>query len=89
MASMNNFFQRQHLWVINTYSDEGHGLLGILYFGKHQEPEEHMAGFRTATFKTREVARAALREIKSKPYVGICRNARVEKAQIHLETTSQ
>jgi hypothetical protein len=53
-------------WVIDSRSDEGHGLLGRYWWFDAEAPRipGHMEGHRTAAFRTRREARAALPRVR-------------------------
>lgn len=58
-----NFIERvSGAWAIDTRSKEYHGLVGYGYW-KWERPD-HLSGYRTATFSTREAARKDLPRIR-------------------------
>lgn len=49
-------------WGIDTNAKEGHGLIGYGWYG--WDRPEHFGGYKTATFETREKAKAALPSVR-------------------------
>lgn len=60
-----------HAWAIDTRSDEGHGLVGkYWWFGGHQlscyeDKVPQITGYKTALFRTRQIARDNLNDVKN------------------------
>lgn len=52
-------------WAIDPNSTEGYGFLGIYAFDSFTKTEPWQDGLRTALFRTRDEAQAALRKMKS------------------------
>jgi hypothetical protein len=61
-------------WAIHSRSKEGHGFIGIGYWG--WDIPVHCDGNRTALFRTRSLARSALPRVKNAfPRATVCRVA--------------
>lgn len=59
----------QKTWGIDLRGKEGHGLMGIYYPYPSDNIPLQCEGLKTATFNTREDARAYLRHMKRREYV--------------------
>jgi len=78
-------------WVINSMSNEGHGLLGRYWWFDDLPPivSKHLEGCHVALFKTRNIAREYCSKVRGLPNDGKYHafpNARVEKATVTIRT---
>lgn len=76
---------RWSCWAINSNSREGHGFLGILcwFEGGPSRLPSHVCGNRTATWRTRSEARAALRTLKAQG--NVFPRAAVQRVLVRVE----
>ena len=58
-------------WAVDTRSKEGHGMLGRYshFVNSHRNIPPHLEGCITALFKTRALAREAVKGMKNDAYV--------------------
>jgi hypothetical protein len=67
--------QTRNAWAIHSHSTEGHGFIGVGYWG--WDIPAQCDGNKTALFRTRNAARSALPKVK-----GAFKNARVYRVQV-------
>ena len=77
---------RFNAWAIDTCSDEGHGYIGRYW---HRIPlPVHMEGCEIALFKTRELAKAAVKDMNEHDYVQFPK-AKVARVFVSIVTTGR
>lgn len=86
MKSVSRMVQTRKAWAIDTRASDGHGFIGIGWFGWPQDKEEHLWGCRIALFETRRQARQAWRGKEAGSWYKAFPRARVVRVEVSVRT---